>query len=459
MKGFKSNRQWLIFISLLTVIASVFFLISCGSDGADSYKKPGSSYFADENTLITVDTLKKWYENGMKTEDGNPVLVVEMEASDYDKAPDNRSDYIPGSVSITSAELQATRSDGPVFNDSMIASGSQMDGVLSKYGITKDTVIVFTGKQPSYAPERAWWTFYYWGFSKKNIKLLDGGTPLWYKKKYPMTTDIKKVTPSSFKIQDLPYDSERVKRIDEARVPIGKMIEYVQNGNAFIIATVPGTGFGFFNGKIKGALRVHTVSAASFLYNSDGTYKSADNLTKAFDDIDNITGNFPTDKNARIIVYCNRANLASQYYYPLKEIMGYKNVAIYDGSWSEWSGLLAQHPDNATLTNAGGLITFDNILGKFVYMATNQEVTLTNGGTVQEGKYNVLKYTEEIQFRPGISDNQTQIDNYMATYSVDPYYDGPGNLINEEDKKYILYPSGSGGSGGSTGGGGSKGGC
>jgi len=92
-----------------------------------------------------------------------------MEASDYDNDTSKKPDYIPGSVALTSVELQANRSDGPVFNDSMMASGSQMDGVLNKLGITKDHRNSFTSK-PGYAAARAWWTFLFTGdFSRKRI--------------------------------------------------------------------------------------------------------------------------------------------------------------------------------------------------------------------------------------------------------------------------------------------------
>jgi len=45
----------------------------------------------------------------------------------------------------------------------------------------------------------------------------------------------------------------------------------------------------------------------------------------------------PTDKNTRIIVYCNSAQQAGMGYFVLRDIMGYRNVSAYDGSMLEYA--------------------------------------------------------------------------------------------------------------------------
>lgn len=412
-----SLKQLLILFSTLLLLSSSLILVSCNS-GSDSYSDPTSSYLKSDDTLISVAQLKQWYDNGMKTEEGHPVLVIERTPKDYDN--DTKNDFIPGSVVCLFGELQETRSDGPVNNTSMIASGSKMDSIVSNLGITEDTVIVFTG-QPGYQITRAWWTFYYWGFPESKIKVLDGGTRAWYNagSGYPTTNNQKIVTPSGFKISDLPYPEARVKRVDEARVPIGKMIDYAKNGGAMILATVPGTGQGFFDGKIKGAYRVDGIN----FFEDNGTFKKAEDIIDAFEEKG---APLPEDKDARIVVYCNRANLASLYYYVLKEVLGYNNVGIYDGSWSEWSGLF-----------------YDNETRRTV---------------VEGSKYNALALTEEVSMRDDAFD-LTAINNYIYTNNLDPSYDGDGNEINEEDKDYILNGGAGGLPGEAIGGGGSMGGC
>jgi thiosulfate/3-mercaptopyruvate sulfurtransferase len=45
----------------------------------------------------------------------------------------------------------------------------------------------------------------------------------------------------------------------------------------------------------------------------------------------------PADKNTKIIVYCNSAQQAGMGYFILRDIMGYKNVKVYDGSMLEYA--------------------------------------------------------------------------------------------------------------------------
>ncbi len=432
MSKFCSKKYLLSLITALIFAITAFLTVSCGTGGGSDYdENPQSSTYNDADTLISVDELKSWVDNSMRTEDGRPVVVIERSDVDYDN--DNKSDYIPGSVISPFGSLQETRSDGPVSNTAMILSGAKMNAVLQDCGITKDTVVVFTG-EPGYVITRAWWTFYYWGFSEENIKVLDGGTKAYFNAGYFTTNEPKIVKPSSFKISDLPYDSIRGERIDEARVPIGRMIEHVRNGDATIIAAVPGTGNNFFNGKIKGSQRAFPVYLEGF-FNSDGTFKSAEEIAQMFAD----NGvNLPEDKNARIIVYCNRANLASLYYYVIKEILGYNNVGNYDGAWSEWTGLIGQHSTDVSATNAGGTFIYDEQSGEFVYEDTGAVVpNIVEGGTINTEYYNTLKLTEEIQLNQ-MAGSVDEINAFIADNDVNPDYSGDGNEINEEDKDFIL---------------------
>jgi thiosulfate/3-mercaptopyruvate sulfurtransferase len=43
------------------------------------------------------------------------------------------------------------------------------------------------------------------------------------------------------------------------------------------------------------------------------------------------------DKNAPIYVHCRTGHSASQTFFVLHRLLGYKNVMWYDASWTEWS--------------------------------------------------------------------------------------------------------------------------
>lgn len=77
------------------------------------------------------------------------------------------------------------------------------------------------------------------------------------------------------------------------------------------------------------------------LTNPDNRYKSREELLALFAQA-GIDGTKP------VIVYCNSGSLSSFYFYALQESCGFKNVRMYDGSWSEWSNLTAFEPGDPT---------------------------------------------------------------------------------------------------------------
>jgi len=45
---------------------------------------------------------------------------------------------------------------------------------------------------------------------------------------------------------------------------------------------------------------------------------------------------FPS-KDAAIVVHCRTGHQASQTFFILKRLLGYKNVLYYDAGWTEWA--------------------------------------------------------------------------------------------------------------------------
>lgn len=65
-------------------------------------------------------------------------------------------------------------------------------------------------------------------------------------------------------------------------------------------------------------------------HNDDGTFKSADELSKIFQEKD-----ITPDK--LIIPYCAVGARSGHTWFILKYLLGYPQVQNYDGSWNEWS--------------------------------------------------------------------------------------------------------------------------
>ena len=85
----------------------------------------------------------------------------------------------------------------------------------------------------------------------------------------------------------------------------------------------------YFLGHIPGAVNIPWAKAV----NDDGTFKSADELTKLYQ-----TVGITPDKE--IITYCRIGERSSHTWFVLKHLLGYPNVKNYDGSWTEWGNII-----------------------------------------------------------------------------------------------------------------------
>jgi 3-mercaptopyruvate sulfurtransferase SseA len=214
-------------------------------------------------SLLEPAQLKKWIDNGYRTEKGERVVIINVVpnpsdqfswfAGDVDKlkemvsarfgdrspqyhlivqlATKGELGHIPGSLYLTShagGEV-ADRSEGPMLTEHQIADGARIDAMLQKLGVTKDDVLVLASPQQNpwmVCAPRLWWSLYYWGFSPEKLRLLDGSTKGYADAGYPLQKGVEQpaVTPSHFSVAQLP-----TRRLN-IRVGLEEMISLVDSG-------------------------------------------------------------------------------------------------------------------------------------------------------------------------------------------------------------------------------------
>lgn len=266
--------------ALLWTVLVVLMLTGCGGDTTSSYTDLDAQYYendADVSALLESATLKSWIDNDYTTEDGRRVVILDCLpntagvftysdteswfAGNADKIRTNMEEqygvdapqykmissldgagvlgHIPGALPSVSHEgYEVTpRNDGPILADHEVGTGSLIDQMLRRLGVTKDDVIVMTTARqdyPGFCSSRLWWTLRYWGFSKEKIKVLDGGNrayAMYMKANFPAEEPLEKgvvtlanVTPSNFSVTELPN------RFFDVRISIGELIDYVDSG-------------------------------------------------------------------------------------------------------------------------------------------------------------------------------------------------------------------------------------
>ena len=190
-------------------------------------------------------------------------------------------------------------------------------------GINKDSCIVVYDAYGIYSSARVWWLFKTMGFN--NIAVLDGGFPAWKKASYP--TEKKQERNYEKGNFNANYQPEKIINADFVLKAISdekKQILDARSSGRFF-ATEPEPRKEVRSGRIP--------TSKSLPYSSllNGEFlKSKEKLIEDFQKIN--------PDNKELIFSCGSGITACVLALGAT-IAGYNNIAVYDGSWTEWGSL------------------------------------------------------------------------------------------------------------------------
>ncbi|MFC5994499.1 sulfurtransferase [Pseudonocardia hispaniensis] len=266
-----------------------------------------------QDVLVSTD----WAEKNLGT-DGVVFVEVDEDTTAYDGG------HLPGAVKINwTTELQ-----DPVRRD--IVSKEQFEQLLSAKGISNDDTVVLYGGNSNWFAAYAYWEFKLYGHEK--VRLLDGGRKKWELDGRLLSPDVPERATTSYTAQD-PDLSIRAFR-DEVIDAIGnKNLIDVRSpdeysGKLLAPAHLPQEQ-SQRPGHVPTAINVPWSKAA----NEDGTFKSDEELTAIY-------RGAGYDEDKATIAYCRIGERSSHTWVVLHELLGYRDVKNYDGSWTEYGSLI-----------------------------------------------------------------------------------------------------------------------
>lgn len=204
----------------------------------------------------------------------------------------------------------------------MRASREELAQELSKMGANEDTTIILTGELDDL---RLWWLLDMYGH--KNLKVIDGGLDAWKNAGFDTTMrSTSNPAPSNYKFS-APTDKDTLADLAEVKMAI-------DNPDYVILDT---RDPGEFDGSDlkKGAFKKGRIPTDYFInwkkaLNSDGTFKSAEELQKLY-----AAEGITSEKN--VINYCQSGVRSAHTTFVLRELLGFEDSKNYDGSWIEYS--------------------------------------------------------------------------------------------------------------------------
>jgi thiosulfate/3-mercaptopyruvate sulfurtransferase len=280
---------------------------------------------AAADSLVTADWLQKNIDNPKVR-----VFEVSVDAGIYERG------HIPGATNIR------WHSDlvDPVRRD--IASKESLQKLLQEAGVDKDTTVVLYGDNNNWFAAWGAWVFDVYGL---DVKLLDGGRKYWEAQNLPLDSRVPTHTATSLTLKDADT-SIRARFQDVVSVAAsaapGTQLVDIRSPKEYSGEIVAPEGFkelAVRAGHIPGAKNFPWAKAVK----EDGTFKSKDDLQKAFAEI-GIDGSKP------IITYCRIGERSSHTWFALTKILGY-DVKNYDGSWTEYGNAVG-----VPVTNLAGTV-------------------------------------------------------------------------------------------------------
>ncbi len=251
--------------------------------------------------------------------DDEDVVVLDLRS-----AADYAAGHIPGAISVPFSTDSAWSRSGELTLE--VPGDAELFKVIGDCGIGKASSVVLVGgiaqatTYPLIDTVRVAATLVHAGIH--NVGILQGGYARWSTERRASTIDVPSVQPVTY---GGPSDED---------VFVGT--EYVKSrlGKAVLIDTrAPDVYFGVtldVAGK-PGHIPTARSLPAQWLWQATGEYVSAEHAQRL------AIGVVGTDKDAEIIVYCAVGGTASTWWYMLSQVLGYRDVKLYDGSAQAWA--------------------------------------------------------------------------------------------------------------------------
>ncbi len=307
-----------------TVAASVAaFAVSCSSGGtaeqaatpattatgtAAAPKAAGTTLKPNADRIASIDWLAG------KTSDP-AVVAIDLRAKDKYEAG-----HIPGAVWIATADFNQRRGD-----IGELATADQIAAALGKVGVRPTDTIVLYDDQGSLWSTRVAWSLDVYGH--KDSRVLNGTWTAWEATQKPISKEASTRAATEYKFSGAP-NTAIVVNMEQMVKAVGDPSKIVCDSRTADEYTgrdlrAPATS----GGHVPGALNIAYSDAVA----KSGEFLPVSELRKLYD-----SAGIRAADDQTIFTYCQSGIRAAHAWFVLKHLIGYQNVAVYDGSWEEW---------------------------------------------------------------------------------------------------------------------------
>jgi len=255
-----------------------------------------------EPDLRVIDAT--WYLPALKRDAGAEYLTA----------------HVPGAVYFDIDVIKDTTNPLP----HMLPDASGFAAAVGRLGVAEGDRVVIYGQKYLIASARVWWTFRVFGHDR--VAVLDGGFPKWKAEGRPVESG--SVTPPlrRFTARLRP---ELVRDLARMRTNLDTRREQVVDARSHgrFVGTEPEPRAGVRSGHLPGSV---CLPYDQLFRREDGTLLPGPALREVFDKAG-------LDDGRPVVTTCGSGVTAAVLALGL-HVVGRPDVAVYDGSWTEWGG-------------------------------------------------------------------------------------------------------------------------
>jgi thiosulfate/3-mercaptopyruvate sulfurtransferase len=250
----------------------------------------------------------------------NDLRVVDATYFALDPARDAQADYeaghIPGAVYLDLANLKDDASELP----GMLPTAEKFASRMQSLGLGDGSRIVLYDNSPHRTAARAWFMFRLFGANE--VAILDGGLQKWVAEGRPLEEGKVALRHRHFTVW---RDPAPVRDLDQMKANVASGAEEVVDArSAKRFTGDEADPRGLAAGHIPGSKNL----PFDRLLNGDGTFKNEGELRAAFDEAG-------VDPSKPLVTTCGSGVTAAVVLFGAA-LQGREDIALYDGSWSEW---------------------------------------------------------------------------------------------------------------------------
>jgi 3-mercaptopyruvate sulfurtransferase SseA len=267
-------------------------------------------------------------------------VILEVSWSTLAEAKDYHAGHVPEALHFNTDEFE---NGYPRWH---LKPLSELQQVIGKYGITRDTTVVVYSQQPT-AAARVWWVLSYAGVA--DVRILNGGYAAWLAAGYTGETTTNSPYPVAFTaparedwIATTAYVRERFDKDSVWLADARSQAEYR--------GEVSGYDYLLRRGRIPGAVHIGDADDKAQIYlEAEGRLRPRKEIETLWAEAGLKAGKPGEEFEREVIFYCGsgwRSSLTFFYAY----MLGYKNIRNYSDGWSGWSTTYVQDAAEKGLT-------------------------------------------------------------------------------------------------------------